>query len=68
MKIFHLHRDVLVCIILTLCFVLVFHISGVICCPGSLSSSAAVVVFNALATGAEFAFYYYLLLWYTVMV
>lgn len=31
---------------LTGCFVLVFHISGVICCPVSLSSSAAAGVFN----------------------
>lgn len=56
MKKIHLHRDVLVCIILILCFVLKFYISGLICCPVSLSSTAAVEVFNALATGAEFAF------------
>lgn len=63
---FHLHRDVLVYIILTLFFVLTFHISGLICCPVFLSSSAAVEVFNALATGAEIAFYYCLLLWYRI--
>jgi len=62
MKKFHLHRDVLVYIILTLCYVLTFHISGLTCCPVSLSSSAAVEVFNALETGIEFAFYSCLLL------
>lgn len=67
-KKFHLHRDVLVCIILALCFVLMFHIFGLICCLVSLSSSAAVEVFNALANGAEFAFYYCLLLRYRISV
>lgn len=66
MKKFHLHRDVLVYTIPTLCFVLTLHISGLVCCPVSLSSSAAVEVFNALAIAAEFAVHCYLLLWYRI--